>query len=303
MSQRVVRVGAWSIAAYFLLVGTLVHARELTVGVFLPATMADGDKRFNFGEDCAAKLQQTLGQDVKSRVFARFEDFSKALADRSIDVGVIDGWAAIELADRVTPLALAVRSGRTAEPWAIVAAGRTRFEDLKGKRLAVPRGLSAANAQLVANLVLGGLLPSESYFTLDLVPAVESSLQMFRVGSTDAILVPASQVPETGEVLFRSAPLPIAAVVTRRGGETTELVTAVQSMGEVMPFNGFSEAGTKDLARLHRLLQRGPSAPAAFLNASFQYRIDLGDQLRRKGVDLAFPDFNAFMDLPVEKPD
>ena len=109
------------------------------IGVFLPASVVDGQQRLEIAETLAAKLSEASGLAVTGKSFGRFEDFSQALTSGAIAVGVVDGWVAGHLPSSVDAIAVGVGSAEKSR-LQIVAKTKQTVPSLKGTRLAVVRG-------------------------------------------------------------------------------------------------------------------------------------------------------------------
>jgi hypothetical protein len=94
---------------------------SLTVGVFLPTTLNDGQQRFDFGERLAAALSTATSLKATASNYAKHSDFVSALKAGKIDVAVVDAWIAAQTPEAMVPVALASMSGNTRRRWAIIA--------------------------------------------------------------------------------------------------------------------------------------------------------------------------------------
>jgi len=280
--------------------GAAQAAGKATLGVFLPTSMADGQERFRFAEELAARLSQQLGSPVVARSFGRYEDFAKAARGGLLDFAVVDAWAAVSL--KGTPVALARRAGAVEERWAIVAPTRGAVKDLQGKRLAITKGAGPADVRFVSNVVFAGDLDATRHFKLVPVPNVESALKAVEAKSAEAALVPAGLVPEGMRVLYRSSPQPAALVVHFKRDEAA-LVAALGRVQGLAPFEAFTPVAEKELAAFsQRVLKGAPRRQPQVLESplvrpSTEALVDLGE------VGLVMPSFLEALDVEGAQPD
>jgi len=298
----------WSVAcvlgALFSTPAQGADKRKLALGVFLPSTMTDAQERFRFAEKLAAGLGTALGEPLVGRSFGRYEDFSKAVSDGSLDVAVVDGWAAAEAATRFEPVALGVVGGETHPAWAVVAATQGVVKDLKGKRLAVLKGSGASfDAKFVTHVVFAGDLEAQKHFGKWVsTPSVESSLKVLEVKSADAILIPAMHVPKGAHVLFRSGRV-LGAVVMATHARAADVQAALKSLGAVEPFDKFVNASADEVAGFKRLLQNGPPKRQPVLTESPLLRLDPPALINPREVGLTLPTFIESMEIAREQPE
>jgi len=300
----------WGVVA-LALVGLLTafsaqaaEKRKTTLGVFLPTSMTDAQERFRFAEKLAAGVGAALGEPVVGRSFGRYEDFAKAASDGSLDIAVVDGWAAAEAAGKFEPLALGVVDGETHPAWAVVSTGKGVVKDLKGKKLAVIKGSTSTNdAKFVTNIVFGGDLEAQKHFgKLVPVPSVESALKVLEVKSADAILIPAMHAPKGAQVLFRSGRV-LGAVVMATHARAADVQTALKSLGAVEPFDRFVEASPNEVADFKRLLQSGPPRRQPVVSESPLQRLEPSVVLNPREVGPVLPSFIETMEIAREQPD
>ena len=275
---------------------------QLTLGVFLPTTIADGQERFNFGEHLAAALAKALGRPVQARNFARYQDFADAASHGKLDIGVVDGWIAAQSSDKFVPVALGSLGGETRLRWAIIAHQGRSVADLAGRRLSLTHGAGPTDVQFVSNVVFGGDLAAQKHFKLVYVPAVESAIKMIDVDSAEAALIPVVHVPKKSRVLYRSSPVLAAAVLSLRGN-ANELRAALGSVGAVAPFDKFVTTRTEDVASLRKLIIQGPPPRQPFMAEAPILRFDSRQVITFRGIGLVFPSFVHYMDVSKELPD
>jgi hypothetical protein len=277
--------------------------KKLALGVFLPTTLADGQERLRFAEKLAAGLGAALGEPVVGRSFGRYEDFSRAASDGSLDVAVVDAWAAAESTARFEPISLGSIAGDTAQRWAVIAReGKGSVKDLKGKKLAVTHGGGSYDAKFVTNLIFAGDLDAQKHFKLVSVPSVESALKALEVKSAEAALVPLLHVPKTTQVFFKSGRLPGAVVLTLHG-RAPELQTALRSLGAVEPFERFSDASPSDVSDLRRALTSGPAHRQPVMAESPLLRLDTSTLVNARELGPVLPPFVETMEIAKEQPD
>ena len=298
----------WVLVALLGLMGSGAQAagdkRKLTLGVFLPTTMADGQERFRFAEKLAAGLGAALGEPVVGRSFGRYEDFAKAASDGSLDLAVVDGWAAANSTAKLEPIALGTVQGDTHQRWAVVASGKGYVKDLRGKRLAVIKGAGPNDAKFVTNAIFGGDLEAQKHFgKLVPVPSVESALKVLEVKSAEAVLIPALHAPKDAQVLYRSNRLLGAVVVSLRGGRAQEFQTALRSLGAVVPFDKFAEASADDVADFRKLITNGPPKRQPVMAESPGHKLDTTLLVNPKEVGPRLPSFVESMEIAKEQPD
>lgn len=278
----------------------LAQKDRVTLGVFLPTTMADGQKRFEVSEQIGAALEKRLGKPVVVKNFGRYEDFAQA-AKSGLDVVVVDAWAAAHLGPKDEPVAMGVVGNDTHQRWAVVTAQKGAVKDLGGKRLAVPRGVRSLDAKFVSNVIFVGDLEAQRHFKLESVPNAESALKMLESKAADAALVPLTHVPDGTRTIYRSARLP-GVVVLALKADPAEVRAAFEAMGAVGPFSRFTAPKEKDMRELRALLTRGvPRRQIAVAESPVvrpvpEAMVDVGE------VGLVLPAFLDLMDNPKETP-
>jgi hypothetical protein len=274
---------------------------KLRLGVFLPTTIVDGQERFQVSEDLAVALEKALGVPVAVRNFGRYEDFAKARS--SLDVVVVDAWAAVHLRKIDDALAMGVVAGDTHQRWAIVSTGGAwqNASELAGKRLAVPRGVNSLDPKFVSHVIFGGDL-SASHFKLQAVPTGESALRAMDTRNADAALVPALHAPKEARVLYRSARLP-GVVVLRFNGDSNALTQAFTSLPAVGPLQKFVPPRTADLAALDDLLIKGPPRRLPVMAESPVLPPSPEALINVREVKLVLPGFLDLVESSRETPD
>ena len=195
--------------------------KKATLGVFLPTTLEDGQERFEFAEALAAKLSTSLGRARRGEELRPLRGLLQGLSDGSLDFAVVDGWAAVQLGPKATPVAFAALSGDTAQRWAVVSNGKGAVKDLAGKRLALAEGAGPSDPKFVSNVIFGGDLDAQKHFKLVSVPNVESALKMLEAKGAEAALVPLAHAPKDarGALPQRQGP-------RRRAGDAEEARTS-----------------------------------------------------------------------------
>jgi ABC-type amino acid transport substrate-binding protein len=285
-------VCAWAPAAW--------AQKKTTLGVFLPTTLADGQERFDFAEKLAAQLGGSLGQPVAAKSFGRYEDFSKAINDGTLDFAVVDSWAAVQLGSKATPVAFAALSGDTSQRWAVISYGKGAVKDLAGKRLALTKGAGPSDPKFVSNVVFAGDLDAQKHFKLVSVPNVESALKMLEAKGAEAALVPLAHVPKEARVLFRSTKVPGALLITLRGSDLEE---SLPRLGAVQPFSAFVRVQGRDFEDLRKLVQQGPPRRQPVIVESPVLRVDTDALVNSSELNPVLPGFTAAMDINDEQPD
>lgn len=276
--------------------------KKATLGVFLPTTLTDGQQRFQYAEALAAKLSAATGRATAAKSFARYEDFSKAVSEGIIDFAVIDSWAAVQLGNKATPVALAPLSGETSQRWAIISTTKSSMKELKGTRLAIVKGAGAADPKFVTNVVLAGDLDAKKHYKLTPVPNVESALKMLEAKGAEAALVPLAHVPQGVKVLFSSGKVPGAVLVGMRG-DADDLTENLQKLEAVAPFGAFVAVQGKELEDFGKLLQRGPPRRQPVLVESAALRVDTKAVMQPSVLQPVLPSFADALDVSAEQPD
>jgi len=274
--------------------------KKTTLGVFLPTTLADGQERFTFAEKLAAELGTSLGQSVAAKSFGRYEDFSKAISDGTLDFAVVDGWAAVQLGAKATPVAFAALSGDTAQRWAVVSYGKGAVKELAGKRLAIVKGAGPSDPKFVSNVIFAGDLDAQKHFKLVSVPNVESALKMLEAKGAEAALVPLAHAPKDAKVLYRSTKVPGALLVTLRGADLEE---SLPKLGAVAPFSAFVKMQGKDFEDFRKLVQQGPPRRQPVIVDSPSLRVDTDALVTTGELNPVLPNFTSAMDVSDEQPD
>lgn len=274
--------------------------KKTTLGVFLPTSLADGQERFQFAEKLAAQLGNSLGDTVAAKSFGRYEDFSKAISDGSLDFAVVDGWAAVQLGSKATPVAFAALSGDTSQRWAVISYGKGAVKDLSGKRLAIAKGAGPSDPKFVSNVIFAGDLDAQKHFKLVSVPNVESALKMLEAKGAEAALVPLAHAPKDAKVLYRSTKVPGAVLVTLHGEELEE---SLPKLGAVAPFSAFVKMQPKDFEDFRKLVQQGPPRRQPVIVDSPTLRVDTDALVTSGELNPVLPNFTTAMDVSDEQPD
>jgi ABC-type amino acid transport substrate-binding protein len=272
--------------------------KKTTLGVFLPTTLADGQERFAFAEKLAAELSTSMGQSVAAKSFGRYEDFSKAISDGTLDFAVVDGWAAVQLGAKATPVAFAALSGDTSQRWAVISYGKGAVKDLAGKKMAIAKGAGPSDPKFVSNVIFAGDLDAQKHFKLVSVPNVESALKMLEAKGAEAALVPLAHVPKDAKVLYRSTKVPGALLVTLRGAELEENLPKA-----VAPFSAFVKIQGKDFEDFRKLVQQGPPRRQPVIVDSPTLRVDTDALVTSGELNPVLPNFTSAMDVSDEQPD
>ncbi|MFY2563303.1 PhnD/SsuA/transferrin family substrate-binding protein [Corallococcus terminator] len=278
--------------------------KKATLGVFLATTLSDGQERFQYAEALAAKLTEAMDRPVAAKSFGRYEDFARAISDGLVDFAVVEGWAAVQLGSKATPLAWASRPGESQQRWAIVSTHKGVVKDLAGKRLALVKGAGPADPKFVTHAVLGGDLDAQRHFKLTPVPNVESALKMLEAKGAEAALVPVSHVPKDKDlrVLFRSSRLPGAVLVDLRNHKEV-LESALSSVGAVAPFESFARIQGKDFEDFRRLVTQGPPRRQPVFADAAELRVDAEVLVRAEELGPSLPSFASDLAVAAEQPD
>ena len=274
---------------------------SVTIGVFLPTSIGEGQGRYDFGQKLAAALSKSLGTTVTAQNFAKYGDFLAAINQHKISLGVVDGWIAAQMSDRIKVVAAAVVKGETRQRWMVVSREGRSVPSLQGKRLAVARG-TGQEVSFINNAIFDGNLAADKHFKFTFVPAIESGTKMYEVRSVDAVLLPESLVPAKASVVYRSSPIPIATVVAAAGARP-ELLTAIEGIGAVGPFDRFVTTDLGDLANLKRLISKGPPPRVPLLASAPPLRPDTHALVTFRGIPTALPAFLDYLPSSKELPD
>lgn len=274
--------------------------KKTTLGIFLPTTLTDAQARFDLAEKLAGQIGTVLGQPVAAKNFGRYEDFSKAINDGSLDFAVVDGWAAVQLGAKATPVAFAAVSGDTAQRWAVVSYSKGSVKDLAGKKLAIAKGAGPSDPKFVSNVVFAGDLDAQKHFKMMQVPNVESALKALENKGADAALVPVVHVPKDARVLYRSTKVPGAVLVTFRGANLDE---ALPKLGAVEPFSAFVKIQGRDFEDFRKLVQQGPPRRQPVIVDSPVLRVDTDALVTSGELNPVLPPFTTAMDVSDEQPD
>lgn len=273
--------------------------KKLGLGIFLTASVPEGDERFRVGEALATKLSEQLGREVAARSFAKWEDFERAAAEGQIDAAVVESFAAAEGKAAYRVLAQSSLEGEERPRWAVVTKGPSSIPALKHKRLAVIKGVGAQEDKFVRNVVFAGDLP-QNHFTLVPVPSIESALKILDAGSAEAALVPLPKVPEGTTVVYRSPRLPAPVAVYLHGPEDA-LKRAFAGLPAVPPLGGFVPR-SDPLPELKRMVHSGPSHLPT-MTESTTYHLDFRSAIRDRVPPAVLPNSLESFDAPVEQPD
>lgn len=282
-----------------LMLGSFASAAEKVVlGVFLPTSIAEGQKRFEVSEQLGVALGKALDAQVVVKNFGRFEDM-QAASGKGLDLMIADGWAAVQLAGTNELLATTDTGGD--QRWAVISRQKGTVATLKGKKLAVPRGMKKLVPKFVTNVMFEGDLDA-NHFKLLPVPNVESALQTLDSKAADAALVPLSHVPKSARVLFRSDRLPAVVAINLRGNATA-LREGLLSLGSIAPLKKFGAPNEREIASFRTLLFRGAPAKLPVMATTAVLRPDSAALVDMGEVGLVLPSFVGFVESPAEKPD
>lgn len=280
----------------------LAADKKFTVGVFLPTSINEGQARFDFGEALAKALAGPLGQPTASKNFARFEDFTKAAQDGTLDLAVVDAFALAQTNLKGDPIALAVIGGQTHRRWLLVARGGNSVKELAGQKLAVPKAAAGQEAKFATNVVFGGDYQAQKGFKVVSVPSVDSALKAVEAKSASAALVPQTDVPKELKVIYRSPRIAGAMVVALKGDVAAQKA-AVLGVSAIGPVGKFTEVRDSELLELKALVQKGPPKRVPFVAESPTLRPELEPIVDMKEVGFVLPDFLEQVDSPSERPD
>ncbi len=276
--------------------------KKLTLGVFLPTTLTDGQERFEFAEKLAAQFATALDQAVAAKSFGRYEDFAKAVSDGLLDFAVVDSWAAVQVGNRADPVAFAALSGETTQRWAIISQAKGSVKDLAGKRLALMRGAGPMDPKFVSHIVFAGDLDAKRHFKLVSVPNVESALKILEAKGAEAAVVPLAHVPKDARVLFRSAKVPGAVLVNLRGSAKA-VEEVLPQMAPVAPFSAFVKVQGREFDDFRKLVQNGPPRRQPFIVESPVLPVDTDALVQSEKLNPVLPPFTSAMDVSSEQPD
>lgn len=274
---------------------------DVTVGVFLPTTLADGEARFAFGEKLATALGSALGQKATARNFARYADFSDALSHGKLDVAVVDAWIAAEAPESQVTISLASLGGSTRRRWSVVSKSEKTMAGAMGKAIAMTRGSGNADLAFITNAIFEGELQADKALKPNFAPSVESALKLWSLGNTASALVPQPLVPSDAKVLYQSAPLPIAAVLATK--VRAEVVRQAIAKLSVAPFDGFTASGIEEIAQLRRLIQNGPPARLPVWAETPPLPLEPRTLVTLSGLQPEFPSLVETVQVSKEQPD
>lgn len=166
-------------------------AADVTLGVFTPAAhFANSQARLEMAQKLATYLgDEVLAQKVKSRVYARAEDFERAVREKTLQLALVDAVYLVRSRSEFRVVA----AGPEVE-WKLVAAAASpsipSVASLRGKRLRLAAG---GNERWVAQGLFDG--EAEAFFApgADGIAATQdsaSALAAVALGKADAALVP-----------------------------------------------------------------------------------------------------------------
>lgn len=269
------------------------------IGVFLPASVVDGQQRLEIAETLAAKLSDASGLAVTGKSFGRFEDFAQALATGSITVGLVDGWVAGHLPSNVEAIAVGLGSAEKGR-LQLVAKTKQTVPSLKGARLAVVRGTSGQEGKFLTNVLFAGDLQAQKHFKLVPVPNAESALQALEAGAADAAVV-LSNAAKGLAVAYDGPSFPTAFVVTGKKALPKALQAALLKT-PVAPIERFTASRGDELDAVRALTQRGAGRRGPVMAESPIERFDPA-LIDYAELGLSLPAFTSSVRLPEESPD
>lgn len=279
--------------------GQAPKGKKVGLGVFLTASVPEGDERFRVGEVLAKQLSEKLGQNVTARSFAKWEDFERAAEDGQLDVAVVESFAAAESKTAYRVVGQSSLEGEERPRWAIITSRPSSIPALKRKRLAVIKGVGSQEDKFVRNVVFAGDLPKD-HFTLVPVPSIESALKVLEAGSAEAALIPLPRVPQGATIVYRSPRLPAPVALHLRGSEEA-LQRALATISAVPPLGGFVPRADP-LPELRKIVRSGPTR-LPLMAESTTYHLDFRPAIRDRVPPAALPNFLESFDVSVEQPD
>lgn len=286
----------WAALSLCLFAASASAAESLRIGVYLPASIADADERFQFAEALAASLSGPLGP-TSARSFARYEDFAKAAESGELDLGVVDGFIAAQVRLDGEPLVLAARGDDPSSEWVIVSRKASPVVQQAGAQLAMVKG-PGGSTSFLQQAVLGGELGA-NHFKVVPVPAVESALKMLSSKSVDAALVPEAVAPKDGFVVFRSRKVPGPIVISFKGNADAQRKALLAL--RVEPFTRFVPARGGEIRELRSML-RASVRNVPFIIEAPAYRLQ-PSSLGGAGAEPALPEFKEHIAPVPNRPD
>ncbi len=243
-----------------LLFSSLAFAEERrTLGVFLPASLADAQERFALAEGLAETLSASLNVKVAGKNFGKYEDFAKAVSSGQLDYALTDGFIAAQLPAKGSLIALAQKPGPAASGrWVLVSKSTGPVKALTGKRIAIPKGAAGQDLKFLANVVFAGDFDAKKNLKMVAVPNVESALQSLDVKTAEAALVPAEQVRKGEKPIYRSARVVGVVVLSLKGDADAAQATFTATKAPA-PFEKFVQRSGIDLLKRAFAAQRSAS--------------------------------------------
>ena len=256
VARIVVRIVALIVAV--LAAGALggPAAADVTLGVFTPAAhFANSQARLELAQKLATYLgDEVLAQKVRSRVYARAEDFERAVREKTLQLALVDAVYLVRSKSEFRVLA----AGPEVEWKLIAAAAIPSVASLRGKRLRLAAG---GNERWVAQGLFDG--EAEAFFApgADGIAATQdsaSALAAVALGKADAALVPARLPLGDGLVVLETfEKMPGVLLVAYGESIAASFAGALKWSGDE-PVASLEKAGQEQLPKLRSRLEVKP---------------------------------------------
>lgn len=250
-----------------LLVSTVAHADDLSVGLYAPtAPFAGTSARQDYVSRLAKHVAAATGKKATGRVYSRAGDFAGAAKGGDLQLAVVDAAYLAAIGVPYTILATSTRGGDATAAWQLVTrGGEATIAELKGKTLLCP-AIGGRETEFVTNALLGGELPKKFFGSIDTSPDVASAVTALGLGRADAAVLPGGLELPAGATKLATLPQVSWPVLVAFTGASAELRTQVLDAigtfdgGDVL--GGFDRGGgdaVKALSRrFARAERRGP---------------------------------------------
>lgn len=265
------RRAAAVLVAFWMAVGAARDASsDITLGVYTPAAhFANSQARLELGQALSTYLgDEVLQQKVRSRVYARAEDFDRAVREKTLQLALVDAVCLLRAKGGYQVIAAGPEVA-----WRLVASAQfAEVASLRGKRLRLAAG---GNERAVAEGLFEG--EAEAFFApgSDGIGATQdsaSALAAVALGKADAALVPARLPLGDGLVVLETFEAMPGVVLIAYGDPTVanlvaqKFVLAPKFAGEA-PVASLERAGQEQISRLSaRLAVKPRHAPIPTLS-------------------------------------
>ena len=199
--------------------------QQLGVGLCVPEIpFASARARHRAAKRVAQHLSRSLRRPVEGFAYLRPDDLRRDVRAGRLHFAVVGALFAATVPDNQI-LAQGQLSPSSASVWSILCRHRRTLQELRGKRLQIPR-LGRGTLSFVQDGVLGGAVNVQDHFKVQWSPNLLSAETAVRLGQADAVIAPLSTAGLVAVLQGYPVPPPAFVLVDRQ--VPTELVNRAQ---------------------------------------------------------------------------